>query len=98
MRTIMCAAVAAFAAVHAVKAKTFAFAVFVAMAVNAGSVADEIKAARADIRSNCVSRIARQGCSRWYDAWYVDNCTKAEREAIMERNIAAHRRWMALAH
>ena len=92
----MCAAVAAFAAVHAAEAKTFAFAVFAVMAVNAGSVADEIKAARADIRSNCVSRIARQGCSRWYDAWYVDNCTKAEREAIMERNIAAHRRWMAL--
>ena len=58
--------------------------------------ADSIKDARADIRSNSVSRIARDGCSRWYNAWYAENCTEAERDAIIERNIAAHRRWIAL--
>ena len=32
------------------------------------------------------------GVCRYYNAWYVDLCTEAEREAILQRNIAAHRR------
>ena len=63
----------------------------------AASVADRIKAARAEIASNSVERILRYGISRYYNAWYVDGCTEAEREAILQRNIAAHRKWMALS-
>ena len=63
----------------------------------AANVAAQIKAARAEIASNRVVRVPREGVCPYYNAWYVDNCTEAEREAILERNIAAHRRWMALS-
>ena len=59
--------------------------------------ADTVAAARAEIASNRVVRVPREGVCPYYNAWYVDNCTEAEREAILARNIAAHRRWMALS-
>ena len=65
--------------------------------IGAASVASEIKAARAEILSNSVGRIPRRGICRYYNAWFVDNCTAAERDAILERNIAARRRWIELA-
>ena len=64
-------------------------------AAGAANVADEVGAARAEIASNSVYRIPRNG-SRYYSAWYVDQCTAAEREAILRRNIDAHQRWMKL--
>ena len=63
----------------------------------AAGVADEIRSARAEIASNSVGRIPRRGICRYYNAWFVDNCTAEERDAILERNIAAHRRWIELA-
>jgi expansin (peptidoglycan-binding protein) len=63
--------------------------------VRSANVNDEVKAVRAEIASNSVYRIPRNG-SRYYSAWYVDQCTVAEREAILQRNVAAHRRWMKL--
>ena len=59
--------------------------------------AETVKEVRAVIASNSVNRIPRHNISRYYNAWFVDNCTVAEREAILERNIAAHRRWMEIA-
>ena len=62
----------------------------------AANVSAQIKAARAEISSNSVVRVPRGGVCRYYNAWYADNCTESERDAILERNIAAHRRWIAL--
>ena len=59
----------------------------------AGSVPDEVKALRATIASNSVDRTVR---CRYYMAWYRDQCAEAEREAILERNVAAHRRIIEL--
>lgn len=59
----------------------------------AGSVDDEVKALRAVISSNSVNRTV--GC-RYYRAWFRELCTKAEREAILESNVAAHRRLIEL--
>ena len=59
----------------------------------AASNADEIKDLKAIIASNSVDR---SSYCRYYLAWYIDVCTEAEREAIAERNIAAHRRWIEL--
>ena len=59
--------------------------------------AETVKEVRAVIASNSVERVPRHSISRYYDAWFVDNCSVAEREAILERNIAAHRRWMKIA-
>ena len=67
------------------------------LALFASANAETVKEVRAVIASNSVERIPRHSICRYYDAWYVDNCTVAEREAILERNIAAHRRWMELA-
>ena len=61
----------------------------------AASVADEIKALKDEIKSNSVTRSSKN--CRYYMAYYRDLCTEAEREAILERNIAAHRRWIELA-
>ena len=69
------------------------FAAAIALAGRAGGVDDEIKALQRVINSNSVDRTV--DC-RWYRAWYIDQCTKEEREAILERNIAAHRRWIEL--
>ena len=49
---------------------------------------------RAEIASNSVDRSVR---CRYYTAWYRDLCTEAEREAILERNVAAHRKWIEIA-
>ena len=62
---------------------------FVAFAVRAETV-EEI---RAEIKSNSVGRGTS---SVYYKAWYSDLCTEGQRAAILERNIAAHRRWIAL--
>ncbi len=59
------------------------------------AVADTLGGIKAEIVSNSVNRTSK-GC-RYYTAWYRELCTEAEREAILERNIAAHRRWIALA-
>ena len=67
----------------------FAAAAFAAVAVNA----DTVKAARAEIASNSVNRTTE---CRYYRAWFAEGLSKDECEAIMDRNIAAHRRWMAL--
>ena len=67
------------------------FLAFVACAIARAETVEEI---RAEIKSNSVSR--GTWCA-YYKAWYADLCTEAERSAILERNIAAHRRWIALA-
>ena len=68
--------------------------VAVAGAANAANVAGQIKALREEIKSNSVSRTTR---CQYYKAWYVGMCTKEELDAMVERNVAAHRRWMELA-
>ena len=62
-------------------------------AMGLAGTADDIKAAWNEIKSNSVDRTV--SC-RYYQAWYRELCSEAEREAILERNIAAHRRWIAL--
>ena len=68
--------------------------VFAALAADAASVADEIKALKAVIASNSVNRLSKE--CRYYKAYYRELCTEAEREAILDRNVAAHRRWIEL--
>ena len=68
--------------------------VFAALAADAASVADEIKALRGTIASNSVNRLSKE--CRYYMAYYRELCTEAEREAILDRNVAAHRRWIEL--
>ena len=60
----------------------------------ANAATDEITALRGVIESNSVSRSTK---CRYYKAWYSELCTKDELNAILERNIAAHRRWKELA-
>ena len=67
---------------------------FSAFGANAADVAELIEAAKAEIKSNSVDRTTR---CRYYKAWFVDQCSKAEHDAILERNVAAHRRWMELS-
>ena len=67
--------------------------VFAVLAAHGASVGDEVKALRSEIASNSVSRSTR--CA-YYKAWFVDQCSKAEHEAILNRNIAAYRRWIEL--
>ena len=68
--------------------------VFVAAAcVAAVANADTVKAARAEIASNSVNRTTE---CRYYKAWFAEGLSKEECTAIMDRNIAAHRRWMAI--
>ncbi len=64
-----------------------------ASVVDAASVAAQVKAVRAEITSNSVDRTTK--CA-YYKAWFADLCTKDELKAILDRNIAAHRRWMEL--
>ena len=78
-----------------VKAFLATAAVCAAVVSCADTVADEIKALRDEIKSNSVTRSSKN--CRYYMAYYRDLCTEAEREAILERNIAAHRRWIELA-
>ena len=66
---------------------------FAALSVDAAGAADEIKALRGIIESNSVDRTTK---CRYYKAWYAEQCTKAELVAMLERNIAAHRRWIEL--
>ena len=65
-----------------------------ALTADAASVADEIKALKAVISSNSVNRLSKE--CRYYKAYYRELCTEAEREAILDRNVAAHRRWIEL--
>ena len=60
---------------------------------SAAGNADEIKGLKAIIASNSVDRSSR---CKYYLEWYVNVCTEAERAAIVERNVAAHRRWIEL--
>ena len=78
-----------------VKAFLATAAVCAAVVSCADTAGDEIKALKAVISSNSVNRLSKS--CRYYTAWYRDLCTEAEREAILERNIAAHRRWIELA-
>ena len=57
------------------------------------SIEDQVKEIRAEIKSNKVDRTVG---SRYFQAWYIDLCSEAEHKAILDRNIAAHRRWMEL--
>ena len=70
-----------------------AIAAAAALCADAAGVADEIRAIKAEIKSNSIDRTTK---CRYYRAWYADQCDKAELAAIRERNIAAHRRWIAL--
>lgn len=65
------------------------------MGADAAGTADEIKALQEAIASNSVTRTTKG--NRHYLAYYRELCSKQEREAILERNIAAHRRWIELA-
>ena len=69
-------------------------AAIVSLSASAATTADEVKSIRAEIASNSVDRTTK---CRWYQAWYIDQCTKEEREAILGRNVAAHRRWIELS-
>ena len=69
----------------------------VAAVASAKTTEEEIKELKAEIAANSVMRTPWRGKCRYYTAWYVENCTVAEREAILNRNIAAHRRWIELA-
>ena len=53
----------------------------------------KIAAVKAEIASNSVNCTVK---SRYYTAWFVDLCTKEELDAILQRNIAAHKRWKEL--
>ena len=59
------------------------------------TAAEDIRELKETIASNRVNRLASNDC-RYYTAWFVDLCTREELAAILERNIAAHRRWMEL--
>ena len=48
---------------------------------------------QAIMASNRVDRTI--GC-RYYKSWYIDQCSKEEHDAILERNLAANRRWIEL--
>ena len=72
----------------------FALAAAYANCAVAKTVGEEINDLKTVIASNSVDATTR---CRYYRAWYIDQCTKEEREAILDRNVAAHRRWMELA-
>ena len=59
----------------------------------ADAAGDEIKALCGVIESNSVNRTTK---CRYYKAWYSELCTKEELKAILDRNVAAHRRWKEL--
>ena len=60
-----------------------------ALVAGAAGSADEIKTLHAVISSNSVDRTVK---CRYYKDWYRNLCTEAEREAILDRNVAAHKR------
>ena len=64
--------------------------------VNAKAVAEEIKELKEAIASNSVKRVTEYGDCRYIFDWYYNLCTPEEREAIFDRNVAAHRRWIEL--
>ena len=66
------------------------------LCADAASAADEIKRLKETIASNSVCRITEYGKGRYVYDWYYNLCTEAEREAILARNVAAHRRWIEL--
>ena len=70
-----------------------AMAAAAALFANAASIADEMKAIKAEIKSNSINRTTR---CRYYKAWYAEQCDKSELAAIFKRNVAAHRRWIEL--
>ena len=63
-----------------------------AMAYSAADAAN-IGAFRAEIESNSVDRTTR---CRYYRSWYAEQCTKAEHDAILERSLDAHGKWLAV--
>ena len=67
--------------------------ILASLAANATTVADQIREAQETIKSNSVDRTVR---CRYYVDWYRNLCSEAEREAILDRNVAAHRRLMEL--
>ena len=69
--------------------------VFAAVAANAVGVAEETSALNETIASNSVTRASKG--NRYYLAYYREGCTEAEREAILDRNVAARRRLIELA-
>ena len=75
--------------------KGFAFAAATLCIASALTVnADSIAAARGFIASNSISRDVT---CRYYKAWYIDGCDKSELDAIVQRNIEGHKRWIALS-
>ena len=72
--------------------KSCASVVIALCATTAGAVSP-VAAFRAEIESNSVDRTTR---CRYYRAWYSEQCTKAEHDAILERNLAAHGKWLAM--
>ena len=62
------------------------------MAYSATGAAN-IGAFRAEIESNSVDRTTH---CKYYRSWYAEQCTKAEHDAILERNLAAHGKWLAV--
>ena len=63
---------------------------------DAANATGEIQQLKETIASNSVCRITEYGKGRYVFDWYYNLCTEAEREAILTRNVAAHRRWIAL--
>ena len=62
----------------------------------AKTAAEEIKGLKDVIASNTVTRVTGYGNSRYIHDWYYGLCTPEEREAIFDRNVSAHRRWIEL--
>ena len=63
---------------------------------NAKTAAEEIKELKEVIVSNSVKRVTGYGECRYVHDWYYKLCTPEEREAILRRNVEAHRRWIEL--
>ena len=63
---------------------------------NAKTAAEEIKELKEVIASNSVKRVTEYGECRYVHDWYYKLCTPEEREAILRRNVEAHRRWIEL--
>lgn len=63
---------------------------------DAKTVADEVKELKEIIASNSVKRVTGPGDCRYVYDWFYKLCTKEEREAILTRNVSAHRRWIEL--
>ena len=55
--------------------------------------AETARECQAIMASNRVDRTI--GC-RYYKSWYAEQCTKAEHDAILERSLDAHGKWLAV--